>query len=108
MPKLTKRLVDAAKPDGRDYFLWDGADPQAEKQEKLKAETLAELAELYLGPDGRAARPKNVARRAILDESASDFGRDEPAHPAQFSPFPPPMISTSPTVPRLSTLRLTL
>ena len=126
MPKLTKRLVDAAKPDGRDYFLWDddlpgfglrvfasgrkswliqyrvgravrrftlgphgaftpeeartraakmlqsirdGADPQAEKQERLKAETLAELAELYLGPDGRAARPKKKESSWTQDES---------------------------------------
>ena len=126
MPKLTKRLVDAAKPDGRDYFLWDddlpgfglrvfasgrkswliqyrvgravrrftlgphgaftpeeartraakmlqsirdGADPQAEKQQRLKAETVAELAELYLGPDGRAARPMKKESSWTQDES---------------------------------------
>ena len=23
MPKLTKRTVDAAVPNGRDYFIWD-------------------------------------------------------------------------------------
>lgn len=113
MTKLTKRAVDAAKPEGRDYFLWDddlpgfglrvfasgrkswliqyrvgrtlrrftigphgaftpdeartraakllqsirdGADPAAEKQERLRAETVAELAELYLGTEGRAAK----------------------------------------------------
>lgn len=115
MTKLTKRTVDAAKPNGRDYFLWDddlpgfglrvfasgrkswviqyrvgrtlrrftigphgaftpeeartragkllqsvrdGADPAAEKKEKLKAETVAELAKLYLGEEGKAAKPR--------------------------------------------------
>lgn len=118
MPKLTKRLIDAAAadPEGREFFLWDsevkgfglrvkpsggksfilkyrigtqtkrhtickvgnpytvdeardvardllrdirhGADPAADKKEKLKAETVAELASLYLGDEGKAAKPR--------------------------------------------------
>ncbi len=27
MPKLTKRIVDAARSDGTDYFVWDGELP---------------------------------------------------------------------------------
>ncbi|CCG41810.1 tyrosine-type recombinase/integrase [Magnetospirillum molischianum] len=126
MARLTKRTVDAAKPDGRDYFLWDedlpgfglrvfasgaksyliqyrvgrtvrrftigphgaftpdearsraakllqtvrdGGDPSAEKKDRLKAETVAELADLYLGPDGRAARPRKKESSWTQDTS---------------------------------------
>lgn len=129
MPKLTKRMIDAATvgPGEDEFFLWDtevkgfglrvkpsgaksfvlkyrvaqatkrhtisrvgspytveearkiaadllrdirhGADPVTEKKERLRAETVAELAKLYLGPDGRAARPSKKESSWTQDES---------------------------------------
>jgi integrase len=127
MTKLTKRTVDAAKPEGRDYFLWDddlpgfglrvfasgrkswliqyrmgrtlrrftigphgaftpdeartraakllqsirdGADPAEDKQERLNAETVAELAERYLGAEGREKKPRKKESSWKRDENA--------------------------------------
>ena len=36
----------------------EGRDPMEDKREAREAKTIAELAELYLGPDGKAARPE--------------------------------------------------
>jgi integrase len=63
--------VDEARKIAADLLrdIRHGADPTAEKKDRLKAETVAELAELYLGPDGRAARPKKKDSSWKRDES---------------------------------------
>ena len=48
----------------------DGRDPGEEKRERLAAETVADLAGLYLGPDGRAARPRKKSSSWLRDEAA--------------------------------------
>jgi len=124
MAKITKRTVDAAKPDGRDYFIWDedmpgfglrvfasgkksyliqyrigrttrrftiglhgkytpeeartragkllqsvadGIDPAGQRKDDRAALTIAELADLYLGPDGRAAKPTKKESSWVTD-----------------------------------------
>lgn len=63
--------VDEARKIAADLLrdIRHGADPAAEKKDRLKAETVAELAELYLGPDGRAARPQKKESSWTQDAS---------------------------------------
>jgi len=51
--------VDEARKVAADllYDVRKGADPATDKRERLKAETVADLAELYLGAEGKAAKP---------------------------------------------------
>jgi integrase len=58
--KVGALTPDEARRFAREKFaeVAKGADPAAERAEARQALNITELAEMYLGPDGRAARPK--------------------------------------------------